>query len=40
MHHLIDEARGVPDLRLVAIDPLQAFVGADVNADPAVAQTL
>jgi RecA-family ATPase len=26
------------DLRLVVIDPLQAFVSADVNADPAAAQ--
>jgi len=28
----------VPDLRLVVIDPLQAFVMADVNADPAAGQ--
>jgi hypothetical protein len=28
----------LPDLRLVVIDPLQAFVLADVNADPAAAQ--
>lgn len=28
----------IPDLRLVVIDPLQAFVLADVNADPAAAQ--
>src|SRR5579885_854578 len=30
----------LPDLRLVVIDPLQAFVLADVNADPAAAQFL
>jgi hypothetical protein len=30
----------LPDLRLVIIDPLQAFVLADVNADPAAAQFL
>jgi hypothetical protein len=30
----------LPELRLVIIDPLQAFVLADVNADPAAAQFL
>jgi hypothetical protein len=30
----------LPNLRLVVIDPLQAFVLADVNADPAAAQFL
>lgn len=30
----------LPDLRLVVIDPLQAFALADVNADPAAAQFL
>ena len=30
----------IKDLRLVVIDPLQAFVSADVNADPAAAQFL
>lgn len=30
----------LPQLRLVVIDPLQAFVLADVNADPAAAQFL
>jgi hypothetical protein len=30
----------IKDLRLVVIDPLQAFVLADVNADPAAAQFL
>lgn len=30
----------LPELRLVVIDPLQAFVLADVNADPAAAQFL
>jgi hypothetical protein len=29
---------GIDDLRLIVIDPLQAFVLADVNADPAAAQ--
>ena len=28
------------DLRLVVFDPLQAFVAADVNSDPAAAQFL
>jgi hypothetical protein len=28
----------IPDLRLVVIDPLQAFIHADINADPAAAQ--
>lgn len=40
MVHLIEDVRAIPDLRLVVIDPLQAFTGADVNADPAVAQVL
>ncbi len=30
----------IEDLRLVVIDPLQAFTSADVNADPAAAQFL
>lgn len=30
----------ITDLRLVVFDPLQAFVAADVNADPAAAQFL
>jgi hypothetical protein len=30
----------LPELRLVVVDPLQAFVLADVNADPAAAQFL
>ena len=30
----------IKELRLVVIDPLQAFVSADVNADPAAAQFL
>lgn len=30
----------IPDLRLVVFDSLQAFVAADVNADPAAAQFL
>lgn len=29
------ELRGIPDLRLVVLDPLASFVHADVNADPA-----
>lgn len=33
-----DQLRAIPDLRLVVIDPLQAFVMADVNADPAAGQ--
>ena len=33
-------SRESPELRLVVIDPLQAFVLADVNADPAAAQFL
>ena len=37
---LRDELLGIDDLRLVVIDPLQAFVMADVNADPAAAQHL
>jgi len=35
---LADELAAIPDLRLVVIDPLQAFVMADVNADPAAGQ--
>lgn len=30
----------MPDLKLVVFDPLQAFVGADVNKDPAAGQFL
>lgn len=33
-----EQLRAIPDLRLVVIDPLQAFVMADVNADPAAGQ--
>jgi hypothetical protein len=40
MIHLIEDARKISDLKLVVIDPLQAFCSADVNTDPAVAQTL
>jgi len=36
--HLLDELRGIEDLRLVVVDPLQAFTLADVNADPAAGQ--
>ncbi len=35
---LQDELCAIPDLRLIVIDPLQAFVLADINADPAVGQ--
>ena len=38
--HLLEDAAKLPDLKLVVIDPLQAFCAADVNTDPAVAQTL
>lgn len=37
-HALKAELAAIPDLKLVVIDPLQAFVLADVNADPAAAQ--
>lgn len=40
MHDLIKQASAVPDLRLIVIDPLQAFCLADVNTEPAVAQAL
>lgn len=40
MLNLIEDARKFADLKLVVIDPLQAFCLADVNTDPAVAQTL
>jgi hypothetical protein len=40
----LDDLRGqllqLEDLRLVVFDPLQSFVAADVNADPAAAQFL
>ena len=36
--HLLEELRGIEDLRLVVVDPLQAFTTADVNADPAAGQ--
>jgi RecA-family ATPase len=35
---LRDQLQQITDLRLVVIDPLQAFVTADVNGDPAAAQ--
>ena len=35
---LCAQLRQIPDLRVVIIDPLQAFVSSDVNADPAAAQ--
>ena len=35
---ILDQLRGIPDLRLVVFDPLQAFVHADVNASPEAAQ--
>jgi hypothetical protein len=37
---IMDQITRIDDLRLVAFDPLQAFVSADVNADPAAAQFL
>lgn len=37
-HALRDELAQIPDLKLIVIDPLQAFVLADVNADPAAGQ--
>jgi hypothetical protein len=39
-HDLKQQLTRLPNLRLVVIDPLQAFVLADVNADPAAAQFL
>ena len=36
--HLLEELRGIEDLRLVVVDPLQAFTTSDVNADPAAGQ--
>ncbi|MBF0629306.1 MAG: AAA family ATPase [Magnetococcales bacterium] len=33
---LRQELAMIPNLRLLVLDPLQSFVGADVNADPAV----
>jgi len=37
-HTLIDQLTSIDDLKLVIIDPLQAFCWADVNADPKAAQ--
>jgi hypothetical protein len=37
-HALMDQLMKIDDLRLVIIDPLQAFCWADVNADPKAAQ--
>lgn len=37
-HDLKAELAAIPDLKLVVIDPLQAFVMADINADPAAGQ--
>jgi hypothetical protein len=33
-----EDLLSIPDLRFVVIDPLQAFIHADINADPAAAQ--
>jgi hypothetical protein len=35
---LLNQLRRIPDLRLVIIDPLQAFVTADITKDPAAGQ--
>lgn len=37
-HDLKAELMTIPDLRVVVIDPLQAFVSADINSDPAAGQ--
>ena len=37
-HALIEQLRAVPDLKLIIIDPLQAFVTADITKDPAAGQ--
>jgi hypothetical protein len=37
-HLLRKQLLAIPNLKLVVIDPLQAFVHADINADPAAAQ--
>lgn len=37
-HSIREQLRAIDDLRLVVIDPLQAFVMADINADPAAGQ--
>lgn len=37
-HALIEQLRKVDDLKLIIIDPLQAFVTADITKDPAAGQ--
>lgn len=37
-HRLCDQLAGIPDLQLVVFDPLQAFVHAPINEDPAAGQ--
>jgi len=37
-HALIEQLRQVDDLKLIIIDPLQAFVTADITKDPAAGQ--
>lgn len=37
---LVEQCKAIEDLKLVVFDPLQAFVLADVNADPAAGQFL
>lgn len=37
---LVEQCKAIEDLKLVIFDPLQAFVLADVNADPAAGQFL
>ena len=36
-HELVEQLRGIPDIALVVLDPMQALVQADMN-DPAAAQ--
>lgn len=37
-HALIEQLKMIPDLKLVIVDPLQAFVTADITKDPAAGQ--
>lgn len=37
-HALIEQLKAIPDLKLVIVDPLQAFVTADITKDPAAGQ--
>lgn len=39
-YELLEKLKAVPDLKFIGIDPLQAFVGADITSSPEAAQAM